>query len=147
MHVATAVMSGIHDVFPADNVDENDPISLKKMKLLEAMWTLEKDILCFGSDGVEKTIWLEEGKQNALLTKLHQWLCSVQNGQGGVLFQEFESITSKLRHAFTFIPNGRGLMTTFNRILQLKPRFVFLSRNKALLTAGGTVVLFCVCPR
>ena len=51
-HVATAVMSGIHDVFPVDTVDESDPISLKKMKLLEAMWALEKEILGFGFDGM-----------------------------------------------------------------------------------------------
>ena len=29
-HVATAVTPGIHDVFPADTVDENDAISVKK---------------------------------------------------------------------------------------------------------------------
>jgi hypothetical protein len=33
LHVATAVMTSIHDVFPKDNNDNNDPIScLKKMK-------------------------------------------------------------------------------------------------------------------
>ena len=51
-HVATAVTSGIHDVFLADTVDENNPISLKKMKLLEAIWALAKDILGFDYDGV-----------------------------------------------------------------------------------------------
>ena len=54
-HVATAVMSAIHDVFPAESDDENDPITLKKLRLLEAMWALEKDILGFGFDGIEKT--------------------------------------------------------------------------------------------
>ena len=134
-HVVTAVMSGIHDVFPVDSEDENDPISLKKLRLLEAMWALEKDILGFGFDGIEKTIWLEEVKRDALLTKLNQWCHSAQNGRGGIPFQEFELITSKLRHAFTSIPNGRGLMTPFNRILRRKPKFVFLGKNKALLTA------------
>eukprot|EP00956_Cyclotella_meneghiniana_P038434 scaffold154479_cov30-Cyclotella_meneghiniana.AAC.1 len=28
-HVANAVMTGVHDVFPADKNDENDPLSLK----------------------------------------------------------------------------------------------------------------------
>ena len=31
-HVATAIMTGIHDVFPADIVDGNDPISEKKLQ-------------------------------------------------------------------------------------------------------------------
>ena len=113
-HVDTAVMSAIHDVFPAYSDDENDPISLKKLRLLEAMWALEKDILGFGFDGIEKTIWLEKGKRDTLLTKLHQWCRSALNGHGGIRFDEFESITAKLRHAFTSIPNGRGLMTPFN---------------------------------
>jgi hypothetical protein len=30
-HVASALLTGIHDVFPADAVDENDPVSLKKL--------------------------------------------------------------------------------------------------------------------
>jgi hypothetical protein len=31
-HVATAVMTGIHDVFPPDKDDNNDPISEKSYK-------------------------------------------------------------------------------------------------------------------
>jgi hypothetical protein len=31
-HVANAIMRGIHDVFPADIIDSNDPISEKKLK-------------------------------------------------------------------------------------------------------------------
>jgi hypothetical protein len=30
-HVATAIMTGIHDVFPADIIDSNDLISKKKL--------------------------------------------------------------------------------------------------------------------
>ena len=75
------------------------------------------------------------GKAKCSVKKLHQWLCAAQNGHGGVPFQEFESITSKLRHAFTSTQNKRGLMTSFNRILKLKPKFVFLSKNKSLLMA------------
>ena len=39
-------------VFPADTMDKNDPISLKKMLKLESMWVLENDILGSGFDGV-----------------------------------------------------------------------------------------------
>ena len=45
VHVANAVKD-----------DAKDPISLKKLKQLEAMWALHKDILGFTFDGVEKTI-------------------------------------------------------------------------------------------
>ena len=54
VHVANAVMSGIHDVFPADKDDSNDSLSLKQILKLESMWALHKDILGFAFDGLEK---------------------------------------------------------------------------------------------
>ena len=79
-HVANAVMTGIHDVFPEDKVDAEDPISFKKLLKLEAMWALHKDILGFTFDGVEKTIWLEAPKRDALLTVLSGWLKAAERG-------------------------------------------------------------------
>ncbi len=35
-HVANSVMQGVHDVFPADENDEEDPLSLKKLRKMEA---------------------------------------------------------------------------------------------------------------
>ena len=35
-HVANAIMKGVHDVFPADDVDENDPLSYKNYSSLRA---------------------------------------------------------------------------------------------------------------
>jgi len=70
IHVTNAVMTGIHDIFPADDDGKEDPVSLKKLLKLEVMWSLHKDILGFTFDGVEKTIWLEAGKSDVLLTNL-----------------------------------------------------------------------------
>jgi hypothetical protein len=39
-HVANAVMHGIHDVFPADETDSDDPISFKKLLKKEGQWAL-----------------------------------------------------------------------------------------------------------
>ena len=66
-HVANAVMQGIHDVFPACEIDENDSISLKKLKKLEGEWALVKDVLGFTFDGDKKTMILEEPKREFLL--------------------------------------------------------------------------------
>ena len=63
-HVATAIMTGIHNVFPADIDNSNDPISEKK--LLKGVG--------FDFDGKQKTMWLEEEKRAKLLTILHSWL-------------------------------------------------------------------------
>jgi hypothetical protein len=50
-HVATAIMAGIHDVFPADIVDSNDPISEKKLLKGEGQYLLFKTLLGFDFDG------------------------------------------------------------------------------------------------
>ena len=42
---------------------------------------------------------------------------------------------AKIRHAFTCNPMGSGLLSSCNRILKLKPSYVYLSRNKRLLTS------------
>ena len=39
-HVANGVLAGIHDVFPQDDVDDNNPIFLKKVEKLEGSWAL-----------------------------------------------------------------------------------------------------------
>ena len=62
VYVTNAIMTGIHDVFPADEGEDEDPISLKKMKRLDSMWALQKEELGFTFNGLDKTIWLEESK-------------------------------------------------------------------------------------
>jgi hypothetical protein len=56
MHVTTAVMKGIHEVFPTNDVDSNDPISLKKMQKRESQLSTRKTLLGFDFDGKAKTI-------------------------------------------------------------------------------------------
>ena len=105
-HVATAIMMGVHDVFPADINDDNDPLSLKKLEKLEAMWALHKDIPGFTFDGVEKTLWLEQPKRDALLTILHGWIRATRDKSCGITFAQFKLVISKLRHAFISILTG-----------------------------------------
>lgn len=132
-HVATALMMGIHDVFPADDDDENDPMSLKKLKQLDGQFALEKEMLGFDFDGTLKTMILSRNKRELLLKTLHKWIRAANRSRMGIPFQEFESVTSKLRHAFMAVPAGRGLMTPFNKLLRLRPPVVYLHKNKALL--------------
>jgi len=131
-HVANAVMKGIHDVFPADDDDSNDPISLKKLAQGEGQYSTRKCMLGFDFDGEDKTLWLEEEKRAMLLTILHQWLRGSRRAQAGIQFKEFESVTAKLRHAFTSIPAGKGLLSPCNWVLRARPEVVYLHRNKGL---------------
>jgi hypothetical protein len=50
-HVATAVMTVIPDVFPADVVASNNPISEKKLLKGEGQYSLFKTLLGFDFDG------------------------------------------------------------------------------------------------
>ena len=61
-HVSTGTMTGIHDVFPADDVDSNYPISEKKLKQRDGKYATKKIILVFKFDGINITLWLEEAK-------------------------------------------------------------------------------------
>ena len=134
-HVSNGTMMAIHDVFLPDEIDDNNPISEKKLKQGDGEYAPTKTILGFELDGKEKTIWLEEAKRAYLLTVLKGWVRAGQSSTAGIPFKDFESIVAKIRHAFTAIAAGRGLLSPCNRILQKKPPVVYLHRNPVLLAA------------
>ena len=88
MHVAVAVMTGIHDVFPA-NIEDNgdDPILEKKFKQLEAQYVTLKTLLGFHFDGINKTMWLKYAKRKTLLTILRGWIRTGHRGTAGIHFK------------------------------------------------------------
>ena len=133
--VARGVLHGIHDIFPADENDDNDPVSMKKLKKGEGTFALQKEILGFDFDGESKTMVLSHDKRVFLLAILHKWVRTFDRGKAGVPFPEFESVIAKTRHAFIAIPAGKGLMTPFNKLLQRRPDIVYFHRNKALQQA------------
>jgi hypothetical protein len=132
-HYFNAVMYGIHDVFPPCAVYEVDPISLNKLKKADGAWALVKDILGLTFNGADKTVWLSNEKRDALLTILSGWIRHLNRRNIGVPFAEFRSVIAKLRHAFTTIPAGKGLLSPFNAILRAAPRIVYFHKNKTLL--------------
>ncbi|KAL7549582.1 hypothetical protein ACHAWF_012848 [Thalassiosira exigua] len=134
-HVVAAVMMGIHDVFPPAEKDEEDSISFKKLKKGESQFALQKELLGLEFDGEVHTLWLAEEKRAALLLTLKGWICGATNGPGGIPYPIFDSVVQKLRHAFTALPEGKGLLSPCNRVRALQPPVVYLHRNKALLEA------------
>jgi hypothetical protein len=134
-HTARATMMGIHDVFPPNDLDENDPISLKKLLKGDGQYSTEKCLFGFDFNGDDKTLWLEDAKQQALLTILHGWLRTACHTNLGIPFSEFKSVIAKIRHAFTSIPAGRGLLLPCNRLLKKRLQFVYLSTNATLYEA------------
>jgi hypothetical protein len=133
-HVANAVLHGIHAVFPADAQPEADPVSYKKLLKHDGQLALHKDLLGFTFNGAPggKTMQLEHPKREFLLAILHKWIRASARTNAGILFLEFESVISKIRHAFMSIQCGRGLLTPCNKVLSLRPPVVYLHRNLAL---------------
>ena len=112
-HAATAMMAGIHDVFPPQADPAKDPISLKKMAAGEAAWSLEKEILGLMFNGVDKTVWLSTKKRDILIDTITEWLRRLSTSRQGIQFDEFRSTMSKIQHAFLTIPAGKGLLSLF----------------------------------
>jgi len=134
-HVSRSVMRGVHDVFPEEEPDEEDPLSLKKLKKMEGAWALVKSMLGFEFNGDDKTLWLEGPKRDALLATLHTWLRNSSAKRAGIDFNEFISVLSKIRHAFISIPAGKGLLSPCNAVLRWAPQTVYLHRNEHLRQA------------
>jgi hypothetical protein len=55
-------MMGIHDMFPPDANDSNDPISEKKLRAQEGLYSRRNTLLGFDFNGTAKTMWLEAAK-------------------------------------------------------------------------------------
>ena len=89
-------MMGIHDIFPPDKNDVNDPILLKKLLKGDGQYSTQKCLLGFDFDGNDKTLWLEDNKQKTLLQILHSWLRTARKTHLGIPFHEFESVTAKI---------------------------------------------------
>jgi hypothetical protein len=81
-HVATAVMTGIHNVFPANIIDGNDSILEKKLLKGEGQYSLVKTLLGFEFYGNCKIRWPEEEKWAKLFTTLHSWIQAGSLGWG-----------------------------------------------------------------
>ena len=121
-HVTRGILHGIHDVFPPSTDADRDPISLKKLKKGDGKYATTKCLLGFEFDGIEKTIWLEEPKRAALLTILHQWIRG-----------------ATVRHAFTALQEGRGLLSPCNWVMRKRPPVVYLHKNGPLLEAISNI--------
>ncbi len=105
-HFSDAVMYGIHDIFPPHIEPTMDPISLHKLEKGDGAWAIEKDILGLTFDGNAKTVWLDNSKQDTLLTILNGWIRAGRDKRFGIAFNEFQSIIAEIRHAFITIPAG-----------------------------------------
>jgi hypothetical protein len=95
-HYSNAVMYGIHDVFPPEMQQDEDPISFQKLKQGDGSWALLKDILGLTFNGTDKTVWLDDNKRKAILTVIQGWIRSSNRRHSGIPFVEFRSVIAKI---------------------------------------------------
>ena len=140
-HLASAIMTGIHDVFPPSPTSADDPISHKKRLAGDAAWDVTKDILGITFDGDSKTLWLAEEKRDSIIQTLRTWL-RASTRPTGIPFIEFQSTMSKVRHAFLTIPSGSGLLSPFYALLASQPKTVYLAQNPDLAQSVRDCLFF-----
>ncbi len=95
-HFGRAVMHGIHNIFPADDNNANNPISKNKLMKGEGAMSTMKTILGFKFDREKKTMWLESAKRDQLLLILHSWIRTSKRSAHSIPFKEFESVLAKI---------------------------------------------------
>jgi hypothetical protein len=81
-HISSATMNGIHDVFPTEEIHEDDPISLRKLRKGDAAWANVKEILGMTFNGNDKTMWLASEKRDTIIGTLTTWLQKAKTKQG-----------------------------------------------------------------
>jgi hypothetical protein len=83
-------------VFPPNADDSYDPISEKKLRAQEGLYSMRETLLGFDFDGTAKTMWPKAAKQEKLLTILKGWIQTGQQGMAGIQFAKFKSTVAKL---------------------------------------------------
>ena len=75
-HVSNEVMTGIHDLFPLDNDDDEDAIFINKIIKKEGAWAVLNNVLKFDFEfnPGEHTIWPTEDHRTNILTRLKEWI-------------------------------------------------------------------------
>jgi len=108
-HFTHAVLHRIHTVFPLPGLvddQEDEPISVKKLKQGDGRWDTQKEILGWLFNGITKCLQLPVDKVSKLWTSLLQ-----MTKQKSMRIGELEKLNGKLMHATIGIPNGRGLLS------------------------------------
>jgi len=103
-----SILYGIHSVFllPGPSKDATDkPISIKKLKAGNDLWSTQKEILGWLFNGISQCMQLPNDKVTKICTHLIQI-----SRQKLVYLGELEKLNGCLMHAMIGIPNGRGLL-------------------------------------
>ena len=130
-HVAASILHGIHDLFPPDEDDNEDPVSLKKLLKGDGAWELRKELLGWIFDGRYKTIELAPSKVADRLALLDDCLKQARRGKS-IPMDTFQKLVGKLQDTAMGIPGGAGLMTPLNNALKGSKKYIKIGKASPL---------------
>ena len=119
-------------MFPLKQVSGNigqDTISKKKLESGKFQWAVRKEVLGWMVDDATWFIGLMRYNKSSIDAELR----NIVRMTKGVPFKQIEKLIGKIQHAATSVPKRGKLMTSINKILQVKPQIVwwkYLSATK-----------------
>lgn len=122
LHLTRSMMHGIHAIFPPPSVTGHsggDPISEKKLKQLDGLFTTRKEILGWIFDGEAFTMELPEGKADAINKQIRSMLKHKK-----VPLKLFQQVAGKIQHASLGLPGGRGLFSPIHQAMSTEQHYV-----------------------
>jgi len=109
LHFTRAILHGIHAIFPPPAITGHaggDPISEKKLKLGDGTWAIQKEILGWMFDGLNRTMRLPPEK----VIKVTTTITSITRSHF-IQYKALERLHGQLQHAAIGIPTGKGLLS------------------------------------
>ena len=100
-------------MFPSNDDDDEDPISVKKLIKLDGQWDIEKELVECTFEGIKNSMVLEEKKMITIIVVLKEWLRS----RRGVPFSELHKAVAKVMNAANRVPAARALFSDSNRLI------------------------------
>jgi hypothetical protein len=132
--VSQATLHAIHSMFPppeaSGHAGGKDPTSRKKLEKGDARFNVEKEILGFLINGVDRTVHLSEVKMDALAKEIVTVLRKTH-----VPFKRFRSLLGELQHAARIIPAAKGVFSPLNKATRGEPSRVGLGANSEVRAA------------
>jgi hypothetical protein len=119
--VAHVTLHAIHSIFPptevSGHVGGKDPISRKKLEKGDARFDVEKEILRFIINGVDRTVRILEVKAQSIAGEIVKVLWKTH-----VPLKHFRSLLGKLQHAAQIFPAAKGMLFPLNKATKGKPK-------------------------
>jgi hypothetical protein len=132
--VSRATLHAIHSIFPppevSGHVGGKDPISRKKLEKGDARFDIEKEILGFLINGVDRTVRLSDAKAQAIADEIVKVLRKTH-----VPLKRFRSLLGKLQHAARILPAAKGMFSPLNKATRGDPKEVGVGKHSEVRAA------------